>query len=98
MGTVNKRKADKLYACIDSSNFYHNPIQEDCRSWMNVPFTLPSKDLDAIFLRESAEQGMVGLKGHRFVGGMRASIYNAMPEEGVDQLTAFMHDFMQRHG
>jgi phosphoserine aminotransferase len=98
MASINKRKADNLYACIDASNFYHNPIKADCRSWMNVPFTLPSKDLDEIFLRESAEHGMVGLKGHRFVGGMRASIYNAMPEEGVDRLTAFMSDFMQRHG
>jgi phosphoserine aminotransferase len=97
IAVVNKRKADKLYACIDSSNFYHNPVATDCRSWMNVPFTLPSDDLDAIFLRESAEEGLVGLKGHRFVGGMRASLYNAMPEEGVDRLIEFMGDFMQRH-
>jgi len=97
MAAINKRKADKLYAAIDSSNFFHNPVQEDCRSWMNVPFTLPSSDLDEIFLTESAEQGLVGLKGHRFVGGMRASIYNAMPEQGVDRLIEFMGDFMQRH-
>ncbi len=97
IAVVNKRKAEKLYACIDSSNFYHNPVAADCRSWMNVPFTLPSEGLDEIFLRESAEQGLVGLKGHRFVGGMRASIYNAMPEEGVDRLIEFMGDFMQRH-
>lgn len=97
MAVINKRKADKLYAAIDSSNFFHNPVHEDCRSWMNVPFTLPSSDLDEIFLRESAEQGLVGLKGHRFVGGMRASIYNAMPEQGVDRLIEFMGDFMQRH-
>lgn len=97
MAVTNKRKADKLYACIDASNFYHNPVKVDCRSWMNVPFTLPDDELDAAFLRESTEQGMVGLKGHRFVGGMRASIYNAMPEEGVDRLIAFMGDFMQRH-
>ena len=93
----NKRKADKLYACIDSSNFYHNPVAPDCRSWMNVPFTMPSSELEEVFLRESAEQDLVGLKGHRFVGGMRASIYNAMPEEGVDRLIEFMTDFMQRH-
>jgi len=98
MAETNKRKADKLYACIDSSNFYHNPIERECRSWMNVPFTLPSDDLDTAFLSESGEQGLVGLKGHRYVGGMRASIYNAMPEEGVDRLVAFMGDFMQRHG
>jgi phosphoserine aminotransferase len=77
---------------------YHNPIEREHRSWMNVPFTLPNEDMDAAFLSESAEQGLVGLKGHRFVGGMRASIYNAMPEEGVDRLVAFMGDFMQRHG
>jgi phosphoserine aminotransferase len=98
MAATNRRKAEKLYACIDSSNFYHNPIEREHRSWMNVPFTLPSEDMDAAFLSESAEQGLVGLKGHRFVGGMRASIYNAMPEEGVDRLVAFMGDFMQRHG
>ena len=97
MAVVNKRKADKLYAVIDGSNFYHNPVDVDCRSWMNVPFTLPSEDLDKVFLSESAEQGLVGLKGHRFVGGMRASIYNAMPEEGVDRLIEFMRGFMQRH-
>lgn len=97
MAALNKRKADKLYTCIDSSNFYHNPVARGCRSWMNVPFTLPSDDLDALFLDESAQRGLVGLKGHRFVGGMRASIYNAMPEEGVDALVEFMGDFMQRH-
>lgn len=97
MAVTNKRKADKLYATIDSSNYYHNPVNVDCRSWMNIPFTLPSDELDAVFLRESAEQGLVGLKGHRFVGGMRASIYNAMPEEGVDRLIEFMGDFMQHH-
>jgi len=97
MAVINKRKADKLYACIDASNFYHNPMKADCRSWMNIPFTLTSAGLDEVFLRESAEHGLVGLKGHRYVGGMRASIYNAMPEEGVDRLVAFMGDFMQRH-
>ena len=97
MAVTNKRKADKLYACIDSSNFYHNPVKVDCRSWMNIPFTLPDAEMDAVFLRESAEHGLVGLEGHRFVGGLRASIYNAMPEEGVDRLIAFMGDFMQRH-
>ena len=97
MAVLNKRKADKVYACIDSSNFYHNPVNASCRSWMNIPFTLPSDALDEDFLRGSAEQGLVGLKGHRYVGGMRASIYNAMPEEGVDRLVDFMGDFMQRH-
>ena len=98
MAATNERKARKLYACIDSSNFYHNPVAPECRSWMNVPFTMPSAELEAMFLEEAAAQGLVGLKGHRFVGGMRASIYNAMPEEGVDRLIAFMGDFMQRRG
>ena len=98
MAATNERKANKLYACIDSSNFYHNPVAPECRSWMNVPFTMPSTELETLFLKESAEEGLAGLKGHRFVGGMRASIYNAMPEEGVDRLIAFMGDFMQRHG
>jgi phosphoserine aminotransferase len=97
MAVTNKRKADKIYACIDSSNFYHNSVNADCRSWMNIPFTLPSDELDEGFLRESAEQGLIGLKVHRNVGGMRASIYNAMPEEVVDRLVEFMGDFMKRH-
>jgi phosphoserine aminotransferase len=95
---VNRRKAEKLYGCIDSSNYYNNPVDRSCRSRMNVPFTLPSADLDETFLGEARDAGLVGLKGHRFVGGMRASIYNAMPEEGVDRLVEFMRDFMRRHG
>ncbi len=98
MAEVNKRKADKLYAAIDASDFYANPVQPDCRSWMNVPFTLADPELDKVFLDEAAKAGLVTLKGHRSVGGMRASIYNAMPEEGVDALVAFMADFEKRHG
>ena len=98
MGERNKRKADKLYAAIDASDFYANPVDPAARSWMNVPFTLANPELDSVFLEEAKAQGLVTLKGHRSVGGMRASIYNAMPEEGVDALVAFMADFEKRHG
>jgi phosphoserine aminotransferase len=98
MADINRRKAEKLYACIDASPFYANPVEPKCRSWMNVPFTLPEESLDSVFLKEATAAGLVTLKGHRSVGGMRASIYNAMPEEGVDALIAFMRDFEQRKG
>ncbi len=98
MAEINKRKADKLYAAIDGSDFYANPVAVECRSWMNVPFTLANPELDAVFLAEAKEAGLVTLKGHRSVGGMRASIYNAMPEEGIDALVAFMADFEKRKG
>ena len=90
MAEINKRKADKLYAAIDGSDFYQNPVRPDCRSWMNVPFTLANAELDSVFLEEAKKEGLMTLKGHRSVGGMRASIYNAMPEAGVDTLVAFM--------
>ncbi len=93
MAEINKRKADKLYAAIDNSDFYRNPVETKCRSWMNVPFTLTKPDLDSKFLEQAKAAGLVTLKGHRSVGGMRASIYNAMPEEGVDALIALMKDF-----
>jgi phosphoserine aminotransferase len=93
MGEINKRKADKLYAAIDGSDFYANPVEVQSRSWMNVPFTLANPDLDKAFLEQAAGEGLVTLKGHRSVGGMRASIYNAMPEEGVDALISFMQNF-----
>ncbi len=98
MGERNKRKADKLYAAIDASDFYANPVDPAARSWMNVPFTLADPALDPVFLEEAAAEGLVTLKGHRSVGGMRASIYNAMPEEGVDALVQFMAEFERRHG
>ena len=98
MAAVNKRKADKLYAAIDSSDFYGSPVSRNGRSWMNVPFTLADAGLDAAFLTCAAEKGLVTLKGHRSVGGMRASIYNAMPEEGVDALVAFMQEFEASQG
>ncbi|MDG1773079.1 MAG: 3-phosphoserine/phosphohydroxythreonine transaminase [Oceanicoccus sp.] len=90
---VNRRKADKLYNFIDTSDFYANPVEVASRSLMNVPFTLANSDLDKQFLAESEEAGMLNLKGHRSVGGMRASIYNAVPEAAVDALIDFMKDF-----
>jgi phosphoserine aminotransferase len=99
MAEINKRKADKLYAAIDNSGgFYKNPVAKHARSWMNVPFTLPKEELDEVFLKEAKKLGLVTLKGHRSVGGMRASIYNAMPEQGIDTLVAFMADFAKRNG
>jgi len=98
MAERNRRKAEKLYAAIDASGLYRNPVDPACRSWMNVPFTLADPRLDAAFLAEAEAAGLVALKGHRSVGGMRASIYNAMPEEGVDRLIEFMQDFERRHG
>lgn len=95
---INRRKAQKLYAAIDASDFYSNPVQIDCRSQMNVPFVLADSNLDARFLELADAADLKNLKGHRSVGGMRASIYNAMPEEGVDSLIAFMHDFEKENG
>ncbi|HEB75696.1 MAG TPA: 3-phosphoserine/phosphohydroxythreonine transaminase [Nitrospirae bacterium] len=97
MAEVNKRKADKLYRFIDGSDFYSNPVDPACRSWMNVPFVLADPGLDGRFLELARDAGLVNLKGHRSVGGMRASIYNAMPEEGVDALIGFMAEFERRH-
>ncbi|MCP4126246.1 MAG: 3-phosphoserine/phosphohydroxythreonine transaminase [Gammaproteobacteria bacterium] len=94
---VNGRKASKLYAYIDGSSFYSNPVATNSRSWMNVPFVLANSELDASFLNEAKEANLVTLKGHRSVGGMRASIYNAMPEEGVQALIDFMVDFEKRN-
>ena len=98
MAAINRRKSDKLYAAIDASDFYSNPVQPDCRSWMNVPFILADTSLDAKFLQESLAAGLTNLKGHRSVGGMRASIYNAVPELAVDALIAFMAEFERNNG
>jgi len=94
----NRAKAELLYGYIDGSGFYKNPVEVSARSWMNVPFTLPREELDAAFLKESEAAGLLALKGHRAVGGMRASIYNAMPSEGVQGLVDFMQDFAKRNG
>lgn len=98
MAEINRRKAEKLYNAIDSSDFYSNPVDPACRSWMNVPFLLADESLNATFLKEAKEAGLETLAGHRSVGGMRASIYNAMPEAGVDRLIEFMGDFARRYG
>ena len=99
MAETNKRKAAKLYAAIDASGgYYKNPVEIHSRSWMNVPFTLKDDKLDEPFLKGAKAAGLVQLKGHRSVGGMRASIYNAMPEAGIDALIAHMHDFMKHNG
>jgi phosphoserine aminotransferase len=98
MAEVNERKARRLYEAIDESDFYSNPVREDCRSWMNVPFILADATLDAQFLEESAAAGLANLKGHRSVGGMRASIYNAVPEAAIDALIEFMTEFERVNG
>ncbi|WP_024328884.1 3-phosphoserine/phosphohydroxythreonine transaminase [Thioalkalivibrio sp. ALR17-21] len=97
MAEINQRKADKLYRFIDNSAFYRNPVEPSARSWMNVPFILADDSLDGPFLKEADAAGLSSLKGHRSVGGMRASIYNAVPEEAVDALIEFMADFEERH-
>jgi len=93
MAQINQRKADKLYRAIDASDYYRNPVAVDSRSWMNVPFICGDSSRDKAFLEQSEAAGLHALKGHRSVGGMRASIYNAMPEAGVDALIEFMTEF-----
>ncbi|HSC75135.1 MAG TPA: 3-phosphoserine/phosphohydroxythreonine transaminase [Pseudomonadales bacterium] len=95
---INERKAQKLYGYIDNSGFYKNPVELQSRSWMNVPFTLPNETFDKPFLKEAELAGLLNLKGHRSVGGMRASIYNAVGEDAVDALIAHMQDFAKRNG
>ena len=98
MGELNRRKSETLYGYIDGSGFYANPVEKASRSWMNVPFTVADPALEKPFVAEAEKAGLLYLEGHRSVGGMRASIYNAMPEAGVDALIAFMKDFAQRNG
>jgi len=98
VAAVNERKAATLYAEIDRTGFYRGTAQKDSRSLMNVTFRLKSEDLEKQFVKESEKAGLDGLKGHRSVGGIRASIYNAFPEAGVDTLVAFMREFEQRNG
>ncbi|MDH5178780.1 MAG: 3-phosphoserine/phosphohydroxythreonine transaminase [Gammaproteobacteria bacterium] len=98
MAEINQRKAKKLYDAIDASDFYANPVVPEYRSIMNVPFTLANPELDKKFLEEAEQAGLTALKGHRSVGGMRASIYNAMPEAGIDALVAFMAEFEKQNG
>lgn len=89
----NRRKAALLYDAIDASNLYRNLVQHECRSWMSVPFTLADRSLEALFLSEAEAAGLLGLAGHRSTGGLRACIYNSMPETGVKQLVEFMREF-----
>jgi phosphoserine aminotransferase len=98
MAERNSKKADTLYEFIDSSDFYSNPVVPEVRSRMNVPFTLADDRLDAVFLKSAEEHRLLHLKGHRAVGGMRASIYNAVPQQAVDDLVSFMSDFEQKYG
>ena len=98
MAEHNAKKAALLYDFLDATSFYASPVARDCRSLMNVPFKLKDEALDAAFLKGAEARGMLQLKGHRSVGGMRASIYNAMPVEGVQALVAYMKDFERAHG
>ena len=98
IGELNARKAKKLYHFIDTNPFYANPIDPPFRSWMNVPFILADEALNSAFLKGADERQLLNLKGHRSVGGMRASIYNAMPEAGVDALIAYMVEFAKERG
>jgi len=94
----NRAKVERLYGFIEGSTFYRSPVAKNARSWMNVPFTLAKPDLDKTFCAEAAKAGLVNLEGHRSVGGMRASIYNAMSIEGIEALVTFMKAFEQRNG
>jgi len=98
IANVNERKAARLYAEIDRSGFYRGTAQKDSRSLMNVTFRLATEDLEKAFIKDSTAAGLDGLKGHRSVGGMRASIYNAFPEDGIDALVAFMKEFERTRG
>jgi phosphoserine aminotransferase len=93
----NERQASRLYQAIDDSEMFENNVQPEYRSWMNIPFTLRVDGMDDLFLKEAEQAGLVALKGHRSAGGFRASLYNAMPDEGVEALIAFMKAFEQRH-
>ncbi|HOB35951.1 MAG TPA: 3-phosphoserine/phosphohydroxythreonine transaminase [Candidatus Avimonas sp.] len=97
MKEINEKKAKILYDYLDSSALFRGTVEKEYRSLMNVPFVTGSEDLDAEFVKQAAERGFVNLKGHRTVGGMRASIYNAMPVEGVEKLVEFMREFEEKH-
>jgi len=98
MEKINRRKAEKLYGYIDNSGFYRNPVEVQSRSLMNIPFVLADEKFDKLFLSGAEQANLLNLAGHRSVGGMRASIYNAVPEAAVDALIAYMKDFAQRNG
>ena len=98
MEAVNERKAAKVYAEIDRTGFYRGHAEKDSRSRMNITFRLPSEELEKQFVKDSTAAGLDGLKGHRSVGGLRASIYNAFPEAGIDALVEFMKEFERTKG
>jgi phosphoserine aminotransferase len=98
MEKLNIAKAQLIYDYLDQTEFYHSPVAKEDRSRMNIPFTLRNSALDDSFLKEAARNGLAELKGHRSVGGMRASIYNAMPIDGVRALVAYMREFERVHG
>lgn len=98
LATRNRRKAESVYAVLDHSGFYVNRVEKSCRSWMNVPFRLWDQALEPVFLREAEQSGLKNLAGHRSTGGVRVSLYNAMPEAGVAALSDFMCEFERRHG
>jgi phosphoserine aminotransferase len=98
MEKTNREKANLLYDALDATDFYSSPVAKENRSLMNVPFTLKDAGLDEAFLKGAKERGLIQLKGHRSVGGMRASIYNAMPVEGVRALVDYMREFEKSHG
>jgi len=98
LAAINQCKAETLYAQIDGSGFWRNAVAAELRSWVNVPFQCADSELEPMFLQQAAAAGMLGLKGHRALGGMRASIYNAMPLASVQQLAEFMCEFERRHG
>jgi len=95
---INREKADILYNCIDSTDFYRGHAQKESRSDMNITFNLPTPELESQFITEATALGFDGLKGHRSVGGIRASIYNAFPKQGVIDLVSFMREFEQKNG
>ena len=98
MEKTNREKAGMLYDALDATEFYNSPVAKENRSLMNIPFTLKDAALDEAFLKGAKERGLIQLKGHRSVGGMRASIYNAMPVEGVRALVDYMREFEKNHG
>ncbi|MEM7053132.1 MAG: 3-phosphoserine/phosphohydroxythreonine transaminase [Pseudomonadota bacterium] len=98
VGARNRAKADALYQAIDGSDFYHNPVHAEARSMMNVPFVLADDALTMTFVQQAEQAGMPGLKGHRAVGGLRASLYNAQDQRAVDDLVSFMQEFERTHG
>ena len=98
MAEKNRRKAQTLYAAIDNSNFYASPVARENRSWMNIPFTLADAALDKAFLKGAEARRMMNLAGHRSVGGMRASLYNAVSQDSVDALVSYMGEFEREHG